>query len=133
LSGTGITPAPLVSLAPSSLSFGTQSVGSATTAQAVTLTNSGTLPLSIGSIGITGTNAADFGESTTCPTSPSTLAAQASCTINVTFTPTANGTRSASVSIADSAADSPQSLSLSGTGITPTHYFSDGFESGDFS
>jgi hypothetical protein len=47
------------------------------------------------------------------------LAVNASCQINVTFTPTARGTRTAAVSLVDNAADSPQSIALSGTGIAP--------------
>jgi hypothetical protein len=47
------------------------------------------------------------------------VAANASCQISVTFTPTARGTRTATVSLADNAFDSPQSISLSGTGIAP--------------
>ncbi len=113
------------------MSFGNQNVGSASSAQAVTLTNSGTTPLSISSIALTGTNAVDFAQTNTCPSGSSTLAAGSSCTINVTFTPGANGTRSASLTLTDNASDSPQSVALSGTGTTTTTYFSDGFESGN--
>src|SRR5439155_370318 len=131
LSGTGVSP--VVSLSPSSLSFGNQNTGSTSTAQTVTLTNTGTAALSISSIAITGTNASDFAQTaTTCPSSPSTLAANASCTISVTFTPSANGSRSASLTFTDNATNSPQGAALSGTGVTAT-YLSDGFESGNFS
>src|SRR5207248_7936686 len=64
---------------------------------------------------------------------PSSLVANSTCTISVTFSPSANGSRSASVTITDNAADSPQSIALSGTGQTPTIYFSDGYETGDLS
>src|SRR5207248_534077 len=53
--------------------------------------------------------------------------------INVTFAPTAGGSRSASVTITDNAAGSPQSVALSGSGVALGTYFSDGFESGNFS
>src|SRR5205814_1022856 len=102
-------------------------------AQTVTLKNSGTGSLTISSIGLTGTNAGDFAQTNTCPSSSSTLAPGASCTISVTFTPTATGSRSASVTITDNAAGSPQSVSLSGSAVVAGTYFSDGFESGDFS
>ncbi|MGO8948434.1 MAG: hypothetical protein ACLQUY_12400, partial [Ktedonobacterales bacterium] len=55
-----------------------------------------------------------------CPISPSTVAAGASCSLSVTFTPSANGTRSATVTITDNATGSPQSVTLSGTGVTPS-------------
>src|SRR5205823_220093 len=96
----------------------------------VTLTNSGTGSLTISSIGLSGTNAGDFAQTNNCP---STVAASASCTISVTFSPTATGTRSASVTITDNAAGSPHSVSLSGSAVVAGTYFSDGFESGDFS
>ncbi len=110
--------APAVSLSPTSLNFGSQNVGTSSAAQTVTLTNSGNAALTINGLAVSGTNAADFAETTTCPLTPSTLAAHGSCTIRVTFTPSASGTRSGTVSITDSASDSPQSLSLTGVGVT---------------
>jgi hypothetical protein len=130
LSGTGTTPAPAVSLSSTNLSFGNQNVGTTSTAQTVSLTNTGTASLSITSIALSGANSGDFAQANNCP---STLAANANCTITVTFTPAANGNRSASLTLTDNAANSPQNVALSGTGTTPGVYFSDGFESGDFS
>ena len=118
LSGSGTTEsAPVVSLSPTSLSFGNHQVNTTSAAQAVTLTNSGNAALTIKGIGLSGPNSGDFHQQHTCPSSSSTLAAGASCFINVTFTPTAEGTRSASLSIADNASGSPQSVTLSGTGV----------------
>jgi N,N-dimethylformamidase beta subunit-like protein/HYDIN/CFA65/VesB family protein/centrosomal CEP192-like protein len=119
LSGTGVSPAPAVSLAPASLGFGSQAVGTTSSAQSITLTNTGTGALTIASIGITGTNAGDFGQTNTCPISPSTLAAGGNCTISVTFSPSAGGSRSASLSVNDDAPSSPQTAPLSGSGTTP--------------
>jgi hypothetical protein len=133
LSGTGVSPFPAVTLNPGSLTFGNQSIGTTGTPQTITLTSSGGTPLSISSITVTGTNAGDFAESDNCPIGSNTLATNASCTISITFSPTANGTRTASVTVTDNAPDSPQSISVAGSGMTPTIYFSDGFESGDFS
>ncbi|HJT57984.1 MAG TPA: choice-of-anchor D domain-containing protein [Ktedonobacteraceae bacterium] len=130
LTGTGVVPAPAASLNPTSVTFSTQNVGTSSAPQGVTLSNTGTLSLTISSIAITGTNAGDFSQTNNCPSS---LAIGASCTIDVTFTPTGNGARSAAVTLTDNAPDSPQSVALAGTGITPTIYFNDGFESGDFS
>jgi hypothetical protein len=118
LTGTGT--APIVSLGgTTSLNFGNEPVGSTSAAQTITLSNTGTGPLTILSIAVTGANSGDFAETNTCPASNSTLAAGANCTISVTFKPTSTGSRTGSVSIADNAAGSPQSVSLSGTGVEP--------------
>jgi hypothetical protein len=110
LSGTGVQAG--VSLSPSSLSFGDQLVGTPSTAQSVTLTNSGTTTLTISNISITG----DFSQSNTCGSS---LAAGANCAINVTFTPTATGGRSGAVTVTHDAPGSPHSVPLTGTGVGP--------------
>src|SRR5207244_8578205 len=54
-----------------------------------------------------------------CPMSPATLAAGGTCTINVTFTPTASGARTGMGSVADCAAGSPQIMTLTGDGTAP--------------
>jgi hypothetical protein len=104
-----------VNLSNTSLVFGNQPVGTPSAPQNVTLSNTGTATLKIGNIGITGANSSDFTETNTCGTS---VAAGANCTMTVTFTPTATGGRSASLSITDNAPGSPQAVSLSGTGTT---------------
>jgi len=106
---------PSVGLSASSLSFGNQSVGTTSAAQNVVLTNTGSATLSIQSIAITGTDPTDFAlsPSSTCG---STLAAASTCTISVTFTPSAAGVRTAQVTITDNAPGSPQSVTLTGTG-----------------
>jgi hypothetical protein len=91
-------------------------MGTTSAAQSVTLTNTGNAALSISSIGLAGANSEDFSQTNTCG---SGVAAGANCSISVTFAPTAAGTRSASVSIADNASGSPQTISLSGTGAQP--------------
>jgi ASPM-SPD-2-Hydin domain-containing protein/beta-propeller repeat-containing protein/centrosomal CEP192-like protein len=116
LSGTGANPTPAVGLAPSTLTFGNQVVNTTSAAQNVTLTNTGTGPLTINSISASG----DFAETSTgasaCPISPATLAAGANCTISVTFTPTATGARMGTLTVTDNAAGSPHTVSLTGTG-----------------
>jgi hypothetical protein len=115
VTGTGtVTASPQVSLAPASLSFGNQAVGATSPGQSVTLTNIGNGALSISAIAVAGTNAGDFAEVNTCGAA---LAPQASCTITVTFTPTNSGNSLAQVQIADNATGSPQSISISGTGL----------------
>jgi hypothetical protein len=119
VTGTGI--APQVSLSPSSLVFGSVAVGKSSAASTLTLSNAGNATLTISSIAITGTNPGDFSQTNNCGSS---LAAATSCTINVTLTPAASGTRQASVSVSDNATGSPQTASLSGTGTAATVSFS---------
>ncbi|MBT9332641.1 kelch repeat-containing protein [Paracidobacterium acidisoli] len=104
---------PGILLAPTSLSFSAQNTGSTSAAQSVTLTNTGSTALSIASIAASG----DFAETNTCKSS---VAAGANCTIAVTFTPTAGGTRTGSLTITDNAGGSPQIVPLTGTGTTVT-------------
>jgi hypothetical protein len=107
---------PVVTLSTSSLSFGNQQVGTTSTPQNVTLTNTGGSALSITGIGIAGANPGDFSQTNNCGSS---VAAGASCTFSVTFTPTASGNRSATINITDNAGGSPQQVNLAGTGIAP--------------
>ena len=115
LTGTGASPG--VGLSASTLTFGSQLVGTSTSAQTVTLTNNGNAALSITSITVSGANPGDFPETNTCGNS---VAAGAGCSISVTFTPAAVGSRAATVNISDSAAGSPQTVTLTGTGTNPT-------------
>ncbi len=118
LTGTGsATNAPVVTLAPTALTFASQNVGTPSAPQSVTLTNTGNATLTITGVSLTGANAGDFSQTNTCPAS---LAANANCAISVTFKPTAGGARTASVSIADNATGSPQAVALSGTGAATT-------------
>ena len=78
------------------LSFGEQDVGSTSLTQTATLTNTGTAPLALSSITLTGTHAADFHHQTTCGSS---LAVGATCSIGVIFTPSSSGARTASIAI----------------------------------
>ena len=110
-------PAPAVSLSAASLAFGSQNMGSTSAAKTVTLSNTGDAALSVTSVGLTGTNSGDFAQTNTCGTS---VAANANCSVNVTFTPKAVGSRTAAVSVVDNASGSPHSISLSGTGTSPS-------------
>ncbi|MBV9300580.1 MAG: VCBS repeat-containing protein [Acidobacteriaceae bacterium] len=102
------------SISPGSLAFGNQNIAATSGAQSVTLTNTGGSSLAITTIGITGAQASDFIQSNNCGSS---LGAGASCTISVSFAPIAGGARSASLTFADSAANSPQTVALNGTGV----------------
>jgi len=105
---------PVVSLSASAVTFASQNAGTASGAQSITLTNTGTGALTIKSIAIGGANSGDFAEANTCGTS---VAAGAKCSISVTFKPTAAGSRTAALAITDNAAGSPQSVTLNGTGV----------------
>jgi hypothetical protein len=97
------------SVNPTSLTFVSQPVGATSPGAAVTLHNSSITALTISSISATG----DFAQTNNCGAS---LAAGMDCQITVTFTPTATGNRTGTVSIADSSSGSPQSVALSGMG-----------------
>jgi hypothetical protein len=87
--------------------------GSAVTAQIVTVSSAGTGPPHISSVAIGGTNASDFSLTNNC-TAP-TYAVGATCTIGVSLSPVATGVRAAFITVADDAANSPQTISLSAT------------------
>lgn len=99
----------VASLAENTLSFGNQQVGTTSAAQGVTLTNTGTAPLSVGTVTTTGS----YSASTNCPSS---LAVNSSCSINVTFAPTAMGAQSGTLTIPTTRGNS--TVSLTGTGIS---------------
>src|SRR2546427_24781 len=102
-------------LSPDHLTFSTQVVGTTSAAKIVTLKNFGTKNLTISRIAITGTNAGSFAQTHTCGSS---LAAGASCTISVRFSPKGSGTRIAALTVSDSGVGSPQTVALSGIGTT---------------
>jgi parallel beta-helix repeat protein len=110
LSGTGGTATATVS--PATLTFASQPVGTTSAAQAVALTNTGNIALNVSAISASG----DFAQSNTCGSS---LAPGASCSINVTFTPTARLSRSGSLVIQSNSNPAAPSVALSGTGIAP--------------
>ncbi len=103
-----------VQLVPSHYAWGSRPLNVTTVPQTVTLTNVSTVPLNISSMAITGVNSANFTiQSTTCGPQ---VAAGASCSILLTFTPTSAGTFSASLMLTDDGGASPQSFALNGTG-----------------
>jgi hypothetical protein len=110
LSGTGTAP---VTLSTTNLSFSTTAVGGTTSAKSVTLTNAQSIPLTFASVGVT----APFAISNS--TCGARINAGAKCTVSVTFTPTATGAVTGTLTLADSAPNSPQTVSVSGTGGQP--------------
>ncbi|MBA3913147.1 MAG: VCBS repeat-containing protein, partial [Acidobacteriales bacterium] len=103
-----------VKLNPIKLFFGNQAVGTSSTPQTVTLSNVGTVTLNVSSIAISGLNPNDYSQTNNCPTG---LVGGASCTITVTFKPTAKGDRPATLAVTDDGGGSPQTVPLDGTGI----------------
>ena len=112
LTGTGTAPGPVLNAAPASLSFAGTDVGSSSAAQAVTVTNSGTSAASVSGVSVTG----DFSQTNNC----SSVATGSSCTVNVTFKPTASGTRTGTLTVTSNANNSPATVSLTGSGIGAT-------------
>jgi dienelactone hydrolase len=104
-----------VKIVPLNLNFGTYIVGQNSVAQTTTLTNTGSSVLTMNSLTFTGTNPGDFLLAQTNPCGTS-IAVGSSCIVGVIFKPTALGPRSATLSISDTSTDSPQQVSLSGTG-----------------
>ena len=93
-------------LAPSTLSFGEQVLNQSSTALSATLKNTQDAPLSLKSITVSGGNAAsDYALGGDCPLSPSTLGAGESCRFTVTFTPSALGSRTATLTVTRIAPD----------------------------
>ena len=110
LTGTGTANAPVAVLTPTSLDFGSQLVTTPSSpAKTITLKNNGNLVLNITSI----TSSGDFAETNTCGAS---VPAGMTCTISVTFTPTATGARTGTITITDNANGSPRTVPLTGTG-----------------
>jgi hypothetical protein len=113
---TGVGLAPSLSLAPASLSFGSRSTGTTSPVQIIYLSNAGPGTLIIKGLAITGADAGDFAQVNNCGNS---VPATRSCTIGVTFTPLASGSRVAAVSITDNASGGTQTVSLVGISTGP--------------
>jgi len=115
LSGTGTAPG--ISLSPSTLPFGNQLVNTTSSAQTVTITNTGSASLTVSGVSVTGTDSAQFAQTNTCSAA---LAPNATCTNSVTFAPASTGAKSANLSVSHNATGSPSTVALWGTGVAPT-------------
>jgi hypothetical protein len=112
LTGSGMTPAPALTLSSSALNFGSVNLGATSQPQTITLTNSGTLALTFTSLfAFTG----DFTGSGNCYTTVP-LAPGASCTLSVTFAPTVSGTRTGTIAVATNDPAGTKTISLTGSG-----------------
>src|SRR6266550_623919 len=112
----GLLGEPWLSLSTNGLTFAAQAEGTTAT-QTATLTNTGTTSLTVNSIVISGNNSADFAEADTC--TGVTLAANASCTVTITYAPSVIGAEAATLTIVDTA-NSPRTVTLNGTGVLVT-------------
>jgi hypothetical protein len=118
--GAARAAAPAVAFSPTSLAFAAQDVGTTSAPQSITITNTGTASLFVSSAQTRGANPLDFTQvDDGC--SGLTLAAGTSCSVSIVFSPTATGTRSATFILTDNAADSPQTVPITGggTGTNP--------------
>jgi hypothetical protein len=118
LSGTGLSPAPVVCLGSSGeIVFSNTAVNVAGAPQTIVVTNCGTAALTITSVGFVGSETNDFSDVSSCPL-PATVAPGSDCSIAITFTPTATGLREATLQIYNSANPSvPVSVLCVGTGF----------------
>ncbi len=118
LSGTGVAvpTAPKAVLSAASSAFGTANTGTTAT-RSVTLSNTGTASLTGIAVSVAGANASEFSQTNNCG---STLAINATCTISVSYKPlTVAISKVATVSIADNAVPSPQTVALTGAALAP--------------
>jgi hypothetical protein len=110
-----LAPAASAGVSPTSVNFGSVAAGTTSPAKVVTLTNAASTPLGIGSIVASG----DFAQTNNCSTS---LAPGASCSVNVTFTPSVAGAVTGALTLSDDAVTSPQLVTLTGTGVAPLSF-----------
>jgi uncharacterized repeat protein (TIGR03803 family) len=113
LKGTGILP---VTLTPATLAFGNVAVGTTSTSKSVVVKNTSSTTLTITSISLTGPDPGSYNLTNPCGSS---LASEKSCTLAVTFSPASSGALDASITLDDSASNSPQTVSLTGAGVAP--------------
>jgi hypothetical protein len=114
MTGTGV--GGVVTFTPTSLTFGSTTIGQTSPSQTITLKNTGPGLLTITAIAISG----DFAQTNTC-TIGSAMAVNATCVFTITFSPTQLGPRSGTLTVTDNGQSSPQTAALSGTG---TAFFS---------
>jgi hypothetical protein len=111
----------VATITPTSLAFPNVPLGTASTPQVVTITNTGSAPLAFTGIAITGTVPTDFSETTTCTGS---IAIKGTCTISVTFSPSTIENQTGTVTITDNAANSSQSVPITANGAIAAVFLS---------
>ena len=117
LNGSGLQP-PLVSVSATALSFGSEQINTSTAARTLTITNKGGSPLGQPGFSLSGVGVASFSVGTT--TCSASLAANASCTVGVIFTPAATGATTATLTVTTTSSGvAPASVTLTGAGLSP--------------
>lgn len=112
----GTTGGAAVSLSSTSVAFGPVPLGQTSSAQSVTLTNTGAgIGLAVSAVRLAGATPAAFLATSACPSS---VVRGASCNVSVAYSPTASGTQTATLVIVDNAGNSPQLVTLSGNGTS---------------
>jgi hypothetical protein len=123
LSGTGTSSGGALTVSPTSLAFGSQTINTASAAKMVTLTNNSAAAIAFTGATVSGGSPAaantDFTSTTTCGTS---IAANASCTVSVVFKPSVAAAETANLVLADAAVPNPQTVTLSGTGTASASF-----------
>jgi hypothetical protein len=114
VSGTGTNPHATAS--PASIAFGSVTVGKTATPQTITFTNDGSTTVHVSPVTLTGESVFSL-SADTC--SGASLASGTTCTVHVGFAPASVGSQLATVAFSDDAANSPQTVALSGRGIQP--------------
>ena len=104
-------------LAPSSLSFASTSVGATSAGQSILVSNTGSAALTVSSLSLTGTDPGDFSETDSC--TGQTVGAGSTCSITVTFAPSQQGTRTATLTLFANVAGGQLQAQLTGTAVAP--------------
>jgi P pilus assembly chaperone PapD len=124
LSGMGVATSLGLQVSPTAIAFPAQVITTLSPVSPnVLLTNTGTSPVTISSVALSGADASDFTINNSCLLTPSTLSQgpiSNTCTINVSFTPAATGARTATLTVTDNAPGNPTAIALSGTGLAET-------------
>ena len=116
IAGTAIqsVSGPAAQVFPAAQDFGQIVEGHTSATKIISVANVGGQTLGVSGITVTGANAGDFAESSTCG---ATLAANANCSISILFTPSLAGAEQATLQVSDNAPGSPQTAALTGTGV----------------
>lgn len=115
-----VTNAPSITLSATSLTFASQNVGSTSTAQTLTVRNAANATAALAFTAIGTTAGSDFSVSGGSCSTSATVAAGGSCTVNLSFRPTAAGTRNGTLTLSHNGAGGRSDVSLSGTGVSTT-------------
>ncbi|HEV2992435.1 MAG TPA: choice-of-anchor D domain-containing protein [Candidatus Angelobacter sp.] len=118
----GLTIQPPLNLSPTVLVFASQGINTTSASQSVTVSNGGSATSAIKSIVLSGDFPGEYVQSNNCPAS---IAPGGNCTINITFTPLGTGTRTATLLVIDDAGNSPQTVLLTGVGVSACVNISD--------